>query len=40
MMIVEINGELYKACFSCDGKIEHYKMTNGQWVLYDTEDLA
>ena len=38
-MIVEINGEFYKAEVSCDGKIEHYKMAGGQWVLYATEDL-
>ena len=38
-MIVEINGEKYKAEFSCDGKIEHYKMVGGQWELYATEVL-
>jgi hypothetical protein len=39
-MIVEINGECYKAEFSCDGKIEYYKMIDGQWVLHGTEDLV
>lgn len=32
-MIVEINGDLYRGCFSCDGEIEYYKMIDGEWSL-------
>ena len=37
-MIVEYNDELYRSCFSDDGKIEHYKMIDGEWVFVGCEE--
>jgi hypothetical protein len=39
MMIVEISGEFYKACFSDSGNIKYYKMIDGEWSLVDVEEV-